>query len=264
MSRPHRVLSNSAAAAAIVERFSKSERFLGASYATVRDYCESRDELPQITAIDGDLKNVQRSWAVKAILANLPPPARLLEIGGGEPIASGFLSELGYDVTLVDPYDGFGNGPTDCQRYVEQFPHVKIVREYFRPGLPGLSPQSFDAIFSISVLEHIPPDSLPACFDAIAEFLSPAGISIHCFDFILQGHGDAHDLMNAQGILAEQKRVTGSLDDLPFDELLQRLRADVETFFLSPQGHHHWRGGQAYPAFPFRKVVSLQTVAHRR
>ena len=65
--------------------------------------------------IDGDLKNVQRPWAVKAVLANVPPPARLLEIGGGEPIVSGFLSELGYDVTLVDPYDGFGNGPTDYQ-----------------------------------------------------------------------------------------------------------------------------------------------------
>jgi len=142
MSRPQRVLSNSATAAAIIERFSKSERFLGASYATVRDYCESRDELPQITAIDGDLKNVQRPWAVKAILANLRPPARLLEIGGGEPIASGFLSELGYDVTLVDPYDGFGNGPVDYQGYVERFPHVKIVREYFRPGMTALASRS--------------------------------------------------------------------------------------------------------------------------
>jgi hypothetical protein len=164
----------------------------------------------------------------------------------------------------VDPYDGFGNGPIDYQGYVERFPHVKIVREYFHPDLPELAADSFDAIFSISVLEHIPPDSLRLCFDAIAQFLSPVGMSIHCFDFILQGHGDAHDLVNAKGILAEQRRITGAPDDLPFDELLQRLRADVETFFLSPQGHHHWRGGQAYPAFPFRKVVSLQTVARRR
>ena len=264
MPQPFRLLSKPGQAAAIVARFGGHGSEGGNSYATVRDYCESVDELPQITALDGDLKNVQRPWATKAILANVPPPARLLEIGGGVPIVSGFLSELGYDVTLVDPYDGFGNGPTDYQRYVEQFPHVKIVREYFRPGLPGLAPHSFDAIFSISVLEHIPPDSLPACFDAIAEFLAPGGLSAHCFDFILQGHGDAHDLMNAQRILAEQKRVTRATDDLPFDELLQRLRADVETFFLSPQGHHHWRGGQAYPAFPFRKVVSLQTVARRR
>jgi Methyltransferase domain len=261
MSKPLRLLSNPAQAAAIVARFAGKRTGEGNSYATVRDYCESLDELPQITALDGDLKNVQRPWAAKAILANVPPPARLLEIGGGEPIVSGFLSELGYEVTLVDPYDGFGNGPTDYQRYVELFPHVKIVREYFHPDLAGLRSQSFDAIFSISVLEHISPDPLAKCFDAIAAFLSPAGASIHCFDFILQGHGDTHNLEHAKNILAEQKRVTGAADEPPFLELLDRLRNDVETFFLSPQGHHHWRGGQPYAEFPFRKVVSLQTVA---
>jgi hypothetical protein len=264
MSQPLRLLSNPAQAAAIVARFGGQCPAVGNSYATVRDFCESVDELPQITALDGDLKNVQRPWAAKAILASVPPPARLLEIGGGEPIVSGFLTELGYDVTLVDPYDGFGNGPTDYQRYVEQFPHVKIVREYFRPGMSGLPAQSFDVIFSISVLEHLSPNSLPACFDAIAGFLSPVGLSIHCFDFILQGIGDAHDLMHAQKILAEQKRITGAPDNPPFVELLQRLAGDVETFFLSPQGHYHWRGGQLYSDFPFRKVVSLQTVARRR
>jgi hypothetical protein len=263
MSQPLRLLRNPAQAPAIVSRFSGRGLAAGTSYATVRDYCESLDELPQITAVDGDLKNVQRPWATKAILANVPPPARLLEIGGGEPIVSGFLSELGYDVTLVDPYDGFANGPTDYQRYVEQFPQVKIVREYFRPGLAGLAPRSFDAIFSISVLEHIPSESLSSCFDAMAEFLLPAGFSIHCFDFILQGHGDAYDRVHAQEILGEQQRLTHAEDNPSFEDLLDRLRNDVETFFLSPQGHHHWRNGRPYPEFPFRKVVSLQTVARR-
>jgi hypothetical protein len=263
MSRPLRFLNNPAAAAAIAERFSKAGRGLGISYATVRDYCESLDELPQITALDGDLKNVQRPWAVKAVLAHAPPPARLLEIGGGEPIVSGFLAELGYDVTLVDPYDGFGNGPTDYQRYVELFPQVKIVREYFRPGLNALPAGSFDAVFSISVLEHLPGNSLTSCFDAMAEFLSPSGVSIHCFDFILQGGGDAHDLANSQRILAEHQRITGQTAPEPFENLVERLKSDVETFFLSPQGHHHWRSGQPYEAFPFRKVASLQMVAKR-
>lgn len=263
MSQPLRHLNNPAAAAAIIERFSKSERGPGISYATVRDYCESLDELPQITAIDGDLKNVQRPWAAKAVLAHVPPPARLLEIGGGEPIISGFLSELGYEVTLVDPYDGFGNGPTDYQRYVELFPHVKIVREYFRPGMSGLTSGSFDAIFSISVLEHLPPNTLTSCFGAIAEFLAPQGVSIHCFDFILQGGGDAHDFANAQRILAEHQKITGEAEAEPFEKLVERIKADVETFFLSPQGHHHWRGRQVYEAFPFRKVVSLQMIARR-
>ena len=219
--------------------------------------------MPQITAIDGDLKNVQRPWAAKAVLANVPPPARLLEIGGGEPIVSGFLSELGYEVTLVDPYDGFGNGPTDYQRYVELFPHVRIVREYFRPGMSGLTPGSFDAIFSISVLEHLPPNTLTSCFGAIGEFLSPQGVSIHCFDFILQGAGDAHDLVNSQRILSEHQRITAQPAAEPFENLVERLKTDVETFFLSPQGHHHWRGGQLYEAFPFRRVASLQMAAKR-
>jgi SAM-dependent methyltransferase len=257
------LLSDPDQAATIVSRFAGSPAGVGSSYATVRDYCDSLDQLPQITPVDGDLKNVQRPWAAKSVLAHRPPPARLLEIGGGEPIVSGFLSELGYEVTLVDPYDGFGNGPTDYERYRQQFPHVKIVREYFRPGLPALRDQVFDAIFSISVLEHIPQDSLRSCFDAIAEFLAPGGASIHCFDFILQGHGDAYDLANAQRILAEQKRITAASPETSFEQLLGRLQSDVETYFLSPQGHHQWRGGRAYSEFPFRKVVSIQTVEFR-
>lgn len=260
MSRPLR-LNNPQAAAAIVARFAKSDRRSETSYATVRDYCESVDELPLIAPLDGDLKNVQRPWAVKAILGAVPPPARLLEIGGGEPIVSGFLAELGYDVTLVDPYDGFGNGPTDYQLYVELFPDVKIIREYFRPGMSGLAPGSFDAIFSVSVIEHIS-STLTECFEAIAEFLSPGGASIHCFDFILRGRGELDDFPVAQRILAEQAKLAGESSP-SLEKLLEQLETDVETFFLSPQGHHHWRRGQAYAEFPYRKVVSLQTVVHR-
>ena len=264
MSKAVRRLKTPGEAAAILARFGRSGPQPGTSYATVRDYCESRDELPpQITPVDGDLKNVQRPWTAKAIIANVLPPARLLEIGGGEPIVSGFLTELGYDVTLVDPYDGFATGPTDFERYVDQYPNVKIVREYFRPGLPGLAPGSFDAVFSISVLEHFPPDSLSSCFDAIAEVLSPNGASIHCFDFILQGPGDAYHFEQAPRILDAQHRITGTVQKPPFEELVKALRSDVETFFLSPQGHHHWRGGRSYPEFPFRKVVSIQTIARR-
>jgi hypothetical protein len=186
----------------------------------------------------------------------------LLEIGGGEPLASGFLSELGYDVTLVDPYDGGGHGPVDYQRYVSLFPHVKIVREYFKPGMSAFTPGSFDAIFSISVLEHIA-SSLSDCYQAISQFLSPNGWSIHCFDFILQGRGELDDRPVAQMILSEQARLAAEPASPPLEQLLEQLTGDVETFFLSPQGHHYWRRGLPYDEFPFRKVVSLQTVTQR-
>jgi len=227
----------------------------------VRDYCESLDQLPQITSLDGDLKNVQRPWAVKSILRIVPPPARLLEIGGGEPIVSGFLNELGYDITLIDPYDGFGNGPTEYETYVEAFPNVKIVRGYLEPGMRGFVPGSFDAIFSVSVLEHLSPEAAANVFRAIREFLAPGGASVHCFDFILQGIAEEHDLANAWGLLSRQAHLENRPDETGFHELLERLKSDVETFFLSPQGHHHWRGGLPYEKFPFRKVVSLQSIA---
>jgi hypothetical protein len=261
MSPPRAFLDQPAKAAEILARFSTPKQTPETSYATVRDYCESVDHLPQITGLDGDLKNVQRPWAVKALLRAAPPPARLLEIGGGEPIVSGFLNELGYDVTLVDPYDGFGNGPTAYEQYVEHFPNVKIVRGYFEPNMRGFAPGSFDAIFSVSVLEHLPAEAAGKCFQAIREFLAPGGASIHCIDFVLQGIGQEYDVTNARNLLEHQTQLGNRPAETGFDDLLDRLKTDVETFFLSPQGHHHWRGGLPYEKFPFRKVVSVQTIA---
>jgi hypothetical protein len=263
MTKPRRYLNAPAAAAEIAARFATGNKGPETSYATVRDYCESVDLLPQIAGVDGDLKNVQRPWAVKTLLRCVPPPARLLEIGGGEPIVSGFLNELGYDVTLVDPYDGFGNGPTEYDAYVALFPNVKIVRSYLEPGMPAFATGSFHAIFSVSVLEHLPVEAAAKTFRAIKEFLIPGGASIHCFDFVLQGNAREYNLTTARHLLAQQAQLENRTDDPGLDELLERLKADLETFYLSPQGHHSWRGGLPYEKFPFRKVVSLQTIAFR-
>jgi Methyltransferase domain len=261
MSPPLKFLSNADTVATVTKKFAHRGCPVGLSYATVRDYCESVDDLRPIAPTDGDLKNVQRPWAVKTIIGCTPQPARLLEIGGGEPIVSGFLAELGYEVILADPYDGFGNGPTEYENYVTLFPHVRILREYFRPGLPQFAPHSFDCIFSVSVLEHIPAESVSTCFDAIAELLKPGGASIHCFDFIVQGPGEMENRPMAERILSEQARIAGQPGPESLPSLLERMGDDLETFYLSPQGHHQWRGRRAYDEFPFRKVVSLQTIA---
>lgn len=261
MSPPRAFLEHPAKATEIVARFTTPKQTSETSYATVRDYCESVDYLSQITGLDGDLKNVQRPWAVKTLLRTVPPPARLLEIGGGEPIVSGFLSELGYDVTLIDPYEGFGNGPTEYEKYVDCFPNVKIVRGYFEPQMRELVSASFDAVFSVSVLEHLPEVTAKKCFQAIGEFLAPGGASIHCFDFVLQGVGQEYDLTTARNILNHQAQLENRPAETGFDDLLEQLKVNVEVFFLSPQGHHHWRRGLPYQEFPFRKVVSVQTIA---
>src|SRR5262249_58399910 len=87
------------------------------SYATVRDFADSLDHLHRLATTQGDLKDVQRPWALKTILSRVPPGSRLLEIGAGQPYVADILASLGYEVWLVDPYDGSGNGPVGFERY---------------------------------------------------------------------------------------------------------------------------------------------------
>jgi hypothetical protein len=138
---------------------------------------------------------------------------------------------------------------------------VKIVRGYFELDMQAFPPASFDAVFSVSVLEHLPMEAAAKCFQAIGEFLAPGGASIHCFDFVLQDIAQEYDLTSAHNILSHQAQLENRPAETGFDDLFERLKGDVETFFLSPQGHHHWRRGLPYEKFPFRKVVSLQTIA---
>lgn len=234
-------------------------------YATVRDFCDSADQLPNLMLFNGDLKDVQRPWTFKAVVAAVPPGARVLEIGGGEPRVAAALTELGYEVTLVDPYDGAGNGPTEYEWYVRQYPKVRIFKDRFSAKLP-FDPASFDAIFSISVLEHLPAEEVAGVYAGLKKWLRPGGHSLHCVDSVIGGNDTEYHYNQLKLILREQQLLdapTAAPNDELYDQLLARLRADLETFYLSAQGHHLWRGGMAYDKFPFRQTVSIQTCVTR-
>ena len=246
-----------------IDRYTQKQ-FSGLDYATVRDFCDSADHLPQICYLDGDLKNVQRPWTVKAILGTVPQGGKLLEIGGGMPLVAGLLTELGYQVTLVDAYEGMGNGPTEYETYVQQFPHVTLVKRYFGSDLSGYEESSFDCIYSISVLEHVPQQGIQEIYEGIRKFLKPGGMSIHCIDVVIQGNGTQSHEDALREIFYYQKQLqepgcSRSDTDEQCNTILTALKDDLETFYLSPTGHHLWRCGQTYDQFPFRKVVSIQT-----
>src|SRR3954452_1276243 len=83
------------------------------SYGTVRDFADSLDNLAGLARANGDMKDLQRCWVLKAVLGNVERGAPLLETGGGEPLVAGLLAELGHPVTVVDPYDGSDRGPRE-------------------------------------------------------------------------------------------------------------------------------------------------------
>jgi glycosyltransferase involved in cell wall biosynthesis len=237
----------------LVKRY-QSHQVPRIGYATVRDYCDSYDHLRELATLSRDLKDVQRPWAVKAIVSRVPAGSRLLEIGGGEPIVAQVLTELGYELTVVDPYDGSGNGPTDYQGIVKRYPDIRFVRRLFDHEVPGLQPGSFECIYSISVLEHVTKVDIPRVFTGIRRFVAPGrGFSIHAVDHVLRGWDEEHHLGQLRIIADELAISEGELA-----EMLQRLAEDTDTYFLSAEGHNLWRGRRTYDEFPFRRCVSIQ------
>ena len=235
-------------------------------YGTVRDYCDSCDHLPWLSTLQHDLKDLQRPWTVKAALGLLPRGSRLLEIGAGQPVVAATLAELGYSVTVIDPYDGSGRGPTQFEDFVQAYPKVRIIRSQFQPDVPQLKHQKFDAIYSISVLEHVPEPGLRALFLGISAHLESHGRSFHSVDCVTAGNGAEHHFEQCLRIVNYQREIAGgsSMERKALLELFERADEDIETCYLSAAGHNLWRSKTPYEMFPFRKVLSFQTTARLR
>jgi hypothetical protein len=232
-------------------------------YATVRDYCDSADHMPFLLDFDSDLKDVQRAWMVKAVLCRLAPGTRLIEIGGGVPKSSSALGSLGYKPVIVDPYEGQGNGPTEFDQFRRAHPQIDFVRELFSPTLTQFEPLSADCIFSVSTLEHI--HNQTPIFEGIEKFLKPGGWSIHCVDISIRGTMELFSTGLIEDVLRRQRVLAGMPpDDSEYKLLMQKMRDDIDTYYLGPQGLHRWRGGRAYDEFPYQPIVSIQTCVQKR
>lgn len=225
------------------------------SYGTVRDFADSGDQMPGLAGANYDMKDMQRCWTVKAILGNVEPGSRILEIGAGEPLVAGMLSRLGYEVTVVDPYDGSGNGPREFEIFSAAYPDLRFVREQFPPAedLGG----GYAAVYSISVLEHVPLEAIDAVAAGTAELLAErGGVSIHAVDHVLAGWGADEHL--------EKLRRIASASGLSLDELdaaIAALERDPETYFVSAEAHNRWRGGLDYDSYAMRRIVSVNLCA---
>ena len=226
------------------------------SYATVEDFCDSLEHLPELATINRDLKDAQRPWVFKTICGTVPRGGRLLEIGGGDPWVAELLTKLGYHVTIVDPYDGRDQGPTAFESIRERHPHIRYVRGLFPDALPPDEPP-FDCVYSVSVLEHLSRAQIARVCEGIRRLTrGDNAVTIHAVDHVHRGRGAEEHRANLELVV---EGLGLAREDLK--ALLERLDADPETYFLSAESHNMWRGVTPYRDFPMRRCPSIQICA---
>ena len=119
--------------------------------------------------------------------------------------------------------------------------------------MPSRTASSFDCIYSISVLEHLPLETVAATCAAVGPRLAEDGYTVHAIDHVQLGPGDADHRVRLGLAVGRPRDRAGELD-----ETLARLEADPETYFLSAESHNRWRGSTPYDEFPMRRCVSIQ------
>lgn len=103
------------------------------------------------------------------------------EIGGGNSRVLPVLAKTNTCLN-IDKFEGTGNGPTE----IEAQTNIKNVLCDLGNFCEELEDSSFDILFSISVVEHIPSKNLKALFNDSIRLLKPGGKLIHIIDTALK------------------------------------------------------------------------------
>lgn len=104
----------------------------------------------------------------------------IAEIGGGDSRLLRAISKQNRCVN-IEPFDGNDGGPTAAVK----IPGVKNIRSLLGESSDDVADESFDIVFSISVVEHIPIHQLEAFFGDGLRILRPGGLWLHAIDVYL-------------------------------------------------------------------------------
>lgn len=123
-----------------------------------------------------------KTWQDTAVYEHLRKvkDKKIAEIGGGNSRILRQLSKNNMCVN-VDKLLGADGGPKGDPN----IPNVRTVSAFMGESSPELQNNSFDFVFSVSVIEHVPNIGMTAFMDDVVRIMKPGGLSFHAIDLYL-------------------------------------------------------------------------------
>lgn len=119
-------------------------------------------------------KRWEYPWALERAAAELVDGARVLDVGAGDSIFPVYLASRGFDVTAVDvAFDG-----SLATRHGVDVNYVRA--DMSRIPMPS---ESFDVVFCISVIEHLPDTAVPRALTEMRRVVRAAGALLLTTDY---------------------------------------------------------------------------------
>lgn len=120
-------------------------------------------------------------WEIAWLVVNTPlvPGGRVLDMGGAGSLFSCYLASRGHDVVSIDLE------PTLCDLANETGQRMgwRLHGEQMDMTQLAFPEASFDHVFSVCVLEHLPISGRIRCGAQVASLLKPGGTASYTFDY---------------------------------------------------------------------------------
>jgi hypothetical protein len=124
--------------------------------------------------------------------------------------------------------------------------------EQVLPAPPG----GFACIYSTSLLEHLPAESLEEAFAGMKKYLRPSGWSIHAFNHVHKGSCANEHYTKLKSIVHR-----AGFEEIELTQVIGRMHSDSETHYLLAESHESWHG--SLPSHEIRTpvCVSIQIIS---
>lgn len=132
------------------------------------------------------IKGHNRPWI--AAHGEWAPGLRFLDVGAGFSDLASFLARThGAEAWVADDF-GASQGEQIWSRWgdpaemPQKHPEVKYVFKNLGQDVPEIPEASFDRVYSVSVLEHVPPEKIAAVLKHMGKLLKPGGLLMCSID----------------------------------------------------------------------------------